>query len=214
MAILFIGCKSKNKSDAADTIKTPIEINSDTGINTTARTGDSIELTLLVKKIYKWHQTVKTKYNGFKPLKRDPSDTLYTSIDLEENKKSIEELKETGFFSDSFLNDYRNIAVRMNKELQDGSSQWPEGELATFDGDADAWCNCQDFPVDDYWNIIKLNALNIINNSAQFKWTWGHDFYYNTKATKENSAWKISYLQGFDMDAYGWGWVTKNKKNL
>lgn len=101
----------------------------------------------------------------------------------------------------------------MDKELQDGSSLWPEGELSTFDTDDDAWCDCQDTPVDNYWTIIKINNLKINSNSADFKWTWGGDFNYSTKAAKENGVWKISYLQGFDINAYNWGWVTKNKKS-
>jgi hypothetical protein len=32
------------------------------------------------------------------------------------------------------------------------------------------------------------------------------------KAKKGNGVWRISYLQGFDMNAYSWEWWKKNKK--
>ena len=172
---------------------------------------DSIELISLVRKLYKWHETTKMKYDGFKPLKSNKSDTLYTSIDLGENQRADEELKETGLFTDSFLNNYRKIAIRMDKELRDGSSLWPEGELSTFGDDSDAWCNCQDFPIDKYWTVIRLVNIKIENDTADFKWTWGDDFYYKAQAIKAGGTWEISYLQGFDMNAYSWEWWAKNK---
>jgi hypothetical protein len=205
VVILFMECTGIQVPEKKDTINKQNN-------RMVAKPTDSLELTMLIRKLYKWHETTKMKYNGFNALKQSPSDTLYTSIDLEENKKAIEELKESGFFTDSFLNDYRNIAIRMDKELKDGSSLWPDGELSTFGDDSDPWCNCQDFPVDKYWEIIKLTDIHINNNTAKFSWTWGGDFYYNVKALKEEGNWKISYLQGFDMNAYSWEWWKKNKK--
>jgi hypothetical protein len=206
------GCNSSQKSSNQDSItkKSTTVLYSKKAI--AADNAASVELTQLIRKVYKWHETAKMKFDGFKPLKRNATDTLYTSIDLDENQKAIEELKQTGLFASSFLSDYRKIAERMDKELRDGSSLWPEGELSTFGDDADAWCNCQDFPVDQYWNIIKLVDVKINNNDADFKWTWGDSFLYKAKATKENGNWRISYLQGFDMNAYNWEWWKKNKK--
>jgi hypothetical protein len=205
---LLANCSSNTKpgktdSTSVDTAKTQV---------TNIINKDTVELTGLVRKLYKWHETAKLKHNGFKALKNNPADTLYTSIDLVETEKAIEELKATGLFADSFLNDYRQIAARMDKELRNGSSLWPDGELSTFGDDSDAWCNCQDFPVDNYWNIIKLTNIVISNNEATFKWTWGGDFFYNMKAVKTNGTWKISYMQGFDMAAYSWEWQKKKKK--
>jgi hypothetical protein len=206
------GCNSSQKSSNKDSLTKKSATIRNPKNSISAYGTDSIELTNLVKKLYQWHETAKMKFDGFKPLKRNAADTLYTSLDLDENQKAIEELKRTGLFASSFLNDYRKIAERMDKELRDGSSLWPEGELSTFGDDVDAWCNCQDFPVDQYWNIIKLIDIKINNNNADFKWTWGDNFFYKTKATKEDGSWRISYLQGFDMNAYSWGWWKKNKK--
>jgi hypothetical protein len=174
-------------------------------------TEDSVKLTVLVRKFYKWHVKDTMRADGFKPQKRNASDSLYTSIDLDENKKAIEELKETGFFSNDFFDDYRKIAVRMDKELRDGTSIWPDGELPSFNDDVDEWCNCQDYP-DNYWDKITLTNIKFNKDDVSFKWTWGDNFYYKAKAKKKDGTWKISHLEGFDMNYYNWEWVAKHKK--
>lgn len=203
---VFANCKGSKTSDNKD-----YGIKQDKTGQVVSQITDSIKLTELVRNLYKWHTTDTCKC-GFKPLKKNQSDTLFTSIDLDENRKEINELKQTGFFTEDFLEDYRKIAVRMDKELRDGTSLWPEGELSTFGDDADAWCNCQDYPVDDYWKIMRLTNIKFNKDEASFKWTWGYSFYYKAKAKKENGNWKISYLEGFDMNAYSWEWWKKNKK--
>ncbi|WP_302902152.1 hypothetical protein [Mucilaginibacter sp. BT774] len=205
--LLLNGCKSNKQSSHTDTVKTT----ADNSLTVSTANQDSIQLTLLVRKLYKWHVTDTMKHDGFKPTKSNPKDTLYTGIDLAENEKAVEELKETGIFADSFLNDYRKIAVRMDKELKDGSSLWPDGELSTFGDDVDDWCDCQDTPVNDYWKIIKLKDIKINNNEASFKWNWGDDLNFKVRAVKDNGNWKISYLQGFDMNSYSWEWWKNNK---
>lgn len=209
--LFFVDCNGSQKSSSQDSLIKTTTVH-DLKKAVSAAETDSAKLTRLVRDLYKWHETGKIKYDGFKPLKRNATDTLYTSIDLDENQKAIEELKQTGFFANDFLNEYRKIAERMDKELRDGSSLWPEGELSTFGDDVNSWCNCQDFP-DQYWNVIKLVDIKINNQNADFKWTWGDNFYYKTKAIKENGSWRISYLQGFDMNAYSWEWWKKNKSS-
>jgi hypothetical protein len=213
MFFFLVDCKDSRKPSRRDSLIKETTIVQDSKKAVSAAETDSVKLTRLVRDLYKWHETKRMKYEGFKPLKRNATGTLYTSIDLDENQKAIEELKQTGLFASDFLNEYRKIAERMDKELRDGSSLWPEGELSTFGDDVDAWCNCQDFP-DQYWNVIKLADIKINNKNADFKWTWGDNFYYKTKAIKENGNWRISYLQGFDMNAYSWEWWKKNKKQL
>jgi hypothetical protein len=214
--IIFSGCHSNSNPDKKDTvIKTTTTNTVVTQIAPKQNIAeDSILLTNLVKNLYKWHATQKLKYDGFRPIKLNPADTLFKAIDLEENQKAINELKTTGLFADDFLKDYRNIAVRMDEELRDGSSLWVEGDLPTFNDDVDEWCNCQDEPADDYWSIIKIKDISINSNHAQFKWTWGDNFAYDVKAVNENGNWKISYLQGFDMKAYNWGWWKENKDKI
>jgi hypothetical protein len=171
--IVFVNCKGHNSADNKDSVSGKDKAKA---AKPESRETDSVKLTELVKKLYKWHIKDTTCKCSFTPLKANSSDTLFTNIDLNDTQKNIEDLKRTTFFTQDFLNDYRSIAVRMDKELKDGTSLWPDGELSTFGDDSDAWCNCQDFPVDDYWKIIKLTNIKINNNEASFKWTWGDGF--------------------------------------
>jgi hypothetical protein len=198
--LLFCACKGTVSNDATKIDSGEAEVSAIT-LN---RSQDSTELIDLVRKLYQWHETQKMKQSGFVPLKSNPSDTTYSGMDLDANKKSIQELKETFLFSDEFLHDYRAIAIKMDKELKEGSSVWVAGDMPPFNDDVDEWCNCQDSPVDKYWNIIQITDLKIISDEATFKWTWGDDFFYKTKARKLNGKWKISYLEGFDISYYNW----------
>ncbi len=165
--VVFSQCNSHRPSEKKETVTNQGKTVSATETVVSNPT-DSVKLTALVRSLYKWHETSKMKYEDFKPIKSNVRDTVYSGIDLVENQKAIEEFKQTGLFAGSFLNDYRKIAVRMDKELRDGSSFWREGEIPTFSRDVNEWCNCQDNP-DDYWNIIKLTDIKITNNEARFK---------------------------------------------
>ena len=91
----------------------------------------------------------------------------------------------------------------MDKELRDGSSLWPDGEMPTFNDDVDEWCNCQDNP-DNYWEKLTLVDLKFNNDEANFKWTWGNHFFYGVKAGKENNVWKITGLERFTIKNFSW----------
>lgn len=194
---------AQTKADTTKAMAVTTSVQSD-------HSADSLQLTKLVKELYKWHETTKLKHTAYSPVKNNPADTLYSGIDLKETEQSVEEIKATGFFSDDFLNQYRNIAIRIDKELKDGSSTWRDGEIPTFDNDADPWCKCQDTPRDDFWNILKFSDFKYNGNEASFKWNWGDDSFYHVKAQKTGNDWKISYLEGFDMNFYNWEW---NKKH-
>lgn len=207
-AVLFTACKGVNKSDNADTIK---KVNNTLTINVPDAKDDSIKLTNLVRAVYKWYETTP-KIDGFNPIKKNPSDTLYSGIDLNKNIDAINDLKKTGMFAKEFLDSYRALAIRIDKELQDGSSLWPEGELPTFQDDVNEWCNCQDYP-DNYWDKLTLKDIKLNKDDVSFKWTWDDDDdgFYKVRAKKEDGVWKISYLEGFDMNWYNWGGWKKNK---
>jgi len=216
-ALIFAvwGCHSDKQADKKDTATTTT-ITSTKIDRQQSIAEDSLLLTDIVKKLYKWHVKQKLTFDGFKPVKLNATDTLYKGIDLRKNQKSVDELKGTGLFTDNFLKQYRNIALRMDKELREGSSVWPDGDLPSFNDDADPWCNCQDSPVDDYWLIIKLTGIQINNNQAQFAWKWNSDTEsqpYRIIAVKENGNWVIDYMQGFDMKYYNWG-AGKSKSKI
>ncbi len=180
---------------------------------------DTARLTNLVRELYKWHDadfqtTDGSAADGFRPMKLNASAKLYSGIDLNKKQKVIKRLKRTGLFADDFLNNFRKIAMRMDKELRDGSSKWPAGESSPFMNDVDVWDACPNSPADDYWSIIKLTDVEINQDEASFNCTCndGEDN-YKAKAKKQGGKWRISYLEGFDMGTtyYTWEWVTQHK---
>jgi hypothetical protein len=202
VSIAFLAsCQNDRSSVRQDSAKKQDSIKS---LEASNENEDSIKLTKLIRELYKWHATDTTGHDGFKPLKKNITDTFYSSIDLSENYEAIERLKKTGLFTVDFLNDYRKIAVRMDEELRNGKSIWPEGELPTFQDDVDEWCSCQDYP-DNYLDKINLVSMSFNKDDVSFKWTWGGNDFYKVKAKKENGSWKISYLEGFDYAWYNWG---------
>jgi len=210
LIILLGACGTNKTTDSKTSVKDSVK-QTTLVVNTVSTwADDSIKLTKLTRDLYQWHQK-PMKHDGFKALKSKPTDTLSNSIDLEENTEAIKELKATGFFADEFLDNYRNLAVRMDKELREGTSLWPDGEVPTFFSDADEWCNCQDNP-DNYWETLTLTDLKFDKDQATFKWTWGDNFFYKVHTRKEGDNWKISYLEGWDPDNFNWEWVKKHPK--
>ena len=156
---------------------------------------DSIALTRLVRSVYKWEDT-EGQDNDFDP-KETAGDSLYRGLDWTAYDKRVKKLKETNYFDQRFFDNHKQIAQYIDTALKSGREEWPKDELPSFGYDASPWCNCQDAPSDSAWTTLTITNLKIENGQADFSWTWGDNFLYKTKATKENGAWKISYLEGF-----------------
>ena len=149
--VLFAACGGREKADDRPGRNVSEEI---------------VKLTDLVKDVYKWHATEKNQIEGFTPKKSHPSDSLYSGIDLNSTDSAITQMKETGFFAKEFLDNYRKIAVNIDKELHNGSLTWREGDMAPF-GESDSWCNCQDGP-DNYWEKLKLLKVRFKSDHVKF----------------------------------------------
>lgn len=209
IAIFLVSCNSSNKSNPVDSVKKITTVKSTTTVTVTNPKQDSVELTKLVRMLYKWREA-NVRVGNLEPIKKKPTDTLYSGINLAATNAAIEQLRKTSLFTEDFLADYKAIAVRMDKELREGLSLWREGDLSNFQDDVNEWCNCQDNP-DKYWETLTLTDIKYDQNEANFKWTWGDNFFYKVKAKKENHLWKISYLEGFDMNWYSWESAKKHK---
>jgi hypothetical protein len=165
---------------------------------------DSIELTKLVKDLYKWHEK-KYHTSGFPYKSNKPSDSIFIGIDWAAYSKNFEAYKKTNFFSQEFLERHKTIAKTIDSSIKQASIEWRNYNdgIPLWDIDADDWCGCQDYP-DNYWQLITLYNLNFSNNTVTFFWTWDnrnenlkHPFSYEMRAKKEKGVWKISYMQGF-----------------
>ena len=160
-----------------------------------ANNQDSIDLTKLVRAVYKWEDT-EGQGNDFDP-KEVEGDSLYRGIDWEAYNKRVKKLKATNYFDQRFFDGHKQIAQYLDTALKSGREEWPKDEIPSFGYDQSPWCNCQDAPYENAWDSITVTNLKIDNGQADFSWTWGNTSSYKTKAVKENGAWKISYLEGF-----------------
>ena len=191
LTLTLFACTEKTKKTVANT---KAEQNKPTSTN------DTSELEKLTKKLYEWNET-KSSQIDFDPLQKEETDTIYTRIDLARHKQRLKELKETCFFANQFLDNYDKIALTIDEKMMNKSIVYYIGELPPYGNDANPWCNCQDNP-DNYWKKIKLKNIVINDKNASYDWTWGDNFKYKVKAIKENGIWKISYLQGFDINEF------------
>lgn len=162
---------------------------------------DKQQLEKLIRKTYEWIET-KTSLSDFNPIENKKG-TQYVGVDIKAHNKKLSELKKTNFFAEQFLDNYNKIGLKIDTNLKNKKMEWLVGDMPPFGGDANPWCNCQDYP-DEYWKTLTINNLKIDKNNATFNWTWSSkgDFNYKVKAVKENGIWKIAYLEGFDFDTY------------
>ena len=151
MTLSFFACKEKATKNVSKTFKEQNQSN---------LTNDAAELEKLTKELYKWNET-KSSQVDFDPIKKEKDDLIYTRIDLARHKQRLNELKETDFFTDYFIQNYNNIALTIDEKMVNKSFVYYVGELPPYGNDANPWCNCQDNP-DNYWGKIALK--NVIIN--------------------------------------------------
>jgi len=164
---------------------------------------DSVKVADLVRKAYQWHNRQITEDKGFDPRKAHSRDTLYNDIDLKAVNFMVNKYRNSGFFDDEFLNNYKALALRMDKELREKKAKWIEGGLPPFNHDADPWCNCGNAP-GTYWQKIKILSVTIVSGRADVIWTWGSGLRYHVQAKKLSGLWKLTYLEGYDRKRYHW----------
>lgn len=191
LALAIFSCGKKSNQAVA---------NAELEQNQSSLVNDTLELEKLTKELYRWHET-KSSQIDFPPLQTGKMDTTYSGIDLVQHKLRQNELKNTNLFAIQFLDNYNKIALKIDKDIRNKSLVYYVGELPPYGNDANPWCNCQDSP-ERYWEKIKIENIQIIDNNAIFNWTWGDNFKYKIKAIKENGQWKILNLEGFEMNSF------------
>ncbi|OQP62840.1 hypothetical protein A3860_26370 [Niastella vici] len=189
--LLLAGC---NNAGSSGKVESPTVKNAD-------NSKDSIALTKLVRQMYEWHEKIDHPLD-FDVETNKPSDTLYSGINWDAYNKLLNTIVKSNYFDQQFITNYAAIATHIDSELQNGIKTWQVGELSPFGDDTNPWCNCQDTPQDNFWDILRITDLKIINDQATFSWTWGGGFMYKVKASGNNGIWKISYLEGFDPKNY------------
>jgi len=186
--------ESNVKADTTETAKTSENLN------------DKQKIQNLIRKVLNWSGAKNSI--DLLPALADSKDSIYIGFDKEKLTANLEKLKVTNFFSAGFVENYNQIILTLDKGLRNKEfDKWQMGDLPTFGfaNDDDPWCNCQDnMP----WDQVEVEVINLNNTKGELYWNWGKpksnwgkgwkEFKYKFDVEKENGAWKISYMQGFD----------------
>jgi hypothetical protein len=174
---------------------------------------DKQEIQSLIRKTLNWSES-KNSFDLL-PALTDGKDSTCIGFDLEKLKVNLEILKATNFFSAAFIDNYNQIILTLNKKIKNKEfEKWSVDELPTFSfaNDVDPWSLCQDVPYDkpNPWDLVEVEIINLNSQKGELYWKWGKpelngspdwkDFKYKFNVEKENSQWKISYMQGFDFN--------------
>ena len=162
---------------------------------------DSAELISLLKEVFKWHDKNQSSLPDFNVIVKD---SFQTGLNVESFNKTFTALKETNFFSSSFLDNYNKIGNYINNKLTNANPKYLN-EINFPSQDADCWTSFQD-DAPNFWNDLKIADYKSSPDSASLKWWIKIDDWTSgkqpVKFAKENGKWKLSYIEGFDMDKY------------
>lgn len=163
---------------------------------------DEVRLRDLTKNMYRWYHSIDPKYNQDLEVLDTEGDT-YKAMDIDYLDKRLKRFKTSGFFTQNFIDNYRDITLAIDKKLKNGDLIYEVGMLPPFGIDANLWCNCQDYP-NKYWDILTVQDVSVSKNNAEYTWKWSDNYKivlekpYKIKAVKENGKWKIDHLESFD----------------
>ncbi|WP_062054584.1 hypothetical protein [Aquimarina longa] len=198
--ILLVCCKVDSQKKKA------IIENKQEDISYSITKNDSLLIEKLVRKVYEWNEKNTTYY--FNIGVEDQKGEKYIGIDWSIYEKNKKLLKNSGLFSDIFIDSYRKTLEQIDKKVKNKEYEydWLIGEYPPFGTDANEWCHCQDIPNDYYWNNIEIKDIEVTgNNTVSLTWNWGkgsNGFNYPIKVKKEDNTWKMTYLDGFDNKYY------------
>jgi len=158
---------------------------------------DSIAQIRLLQRVYRWHEQNQAKLPDFEVVIKD---SFQIRLNHESFNRVYKALKQTDYFSASFLKNYKVIGDSVNAMLTNPNKKYLNEINFSFQ-DADPWTYFQDeFP--NFWMNFIITNYHSDTASARLKWTvedktWKSEP-YAVRFSKENAQWKIDYLQGFD----------------
>lgn len=159
---------------------------------------DSIRIQEVVRHVLDWSQSDSA-------IVVDPvfeTEGVYY-FDKEELRRNVDKLKLTGFFADEFIENYNQIILTLDKKLRSKElEEWPVGDLPPykFANHIDPWCMCQGYSSQEFDSI---EIVKMGDRSGELIWRWKEGsswINFKFRVVKDDSEWKISYMQGFDYD--------------
>lgn len=194
LVALTVGCTQRNSSHQSGLPPSQKTIYP-TGNN------DSVELLNLLKDVYRWHTKNQSNLIDFDVIVKD---SFQTGLNYDTFNITFSALKQTNYFSTSFIDNYKKIADYINNKLTSANPKYLN-EINFYSQEADPWTGFQDdFP--DFWNQLKITDYKSTKDSASLRWrvqtnNWTSEA-YAVGFSKENSKWRVAYLEGFDMIKY------------
>jgi hypothetical protein len=162
---------------------------------------DSIDVFNSVKKVYKWHDSAKNTLQDFSVI---IVDSFQTGIDILAFQNTLKALKESHLFSNTFINNYKDLGELINTKLTTANPKYPN-EINFAYQDADPWTFFQD-DAGQYWDNFVISDFKLSSDKASFKWCiqekYSTTVKYLVELVKENNKWVISYLDGFNKKSY------------
>ena len=165
----------------------------------------------LIRNVYTWHDNENPTRIG---MISDLRDSMYIGYNLVELDLATQDLEESDFFTEEFIENYASIHLAVDKKLKRKEIEWLVGSLPNFGSGVEPWCNCQDVPLyaANSWNKIEIKTISLTNNEGTFYWKWGglrtnmdsnwgaHKYYFRVK--KVDGKWKVSYLEGLILEDF------------
>jgi hypothetical protein len=196
LVALMVSCTQRNSTLSQQAALPPTQ-------KTIYPTGnnDSIELLGLLKNVFRWHAKNQDSLIDFAVIVKD---SIQTGLNYTAFNKMLSALKQTNYFSTSFIDNYTRIADYINKTLTSANPKYLN-EINFPSQDADPWTGFQDdFP--EFWDELKITDYKSDKNTASLVWKiQTNDWTSEEHAvgfSKENNQWKVASLDGFDVAKY------------
>lgn len=160
---------------------------------------DKEEIQKLMQQVLRWSESNESIV--LLPALTDNKDSIYIGFDLNKLKVNLVKLRETGFFTNEFIENYNHIIQNLDRKLRNKEFElWFVGDLPPFKfaNDINPWCLCQGYSSNDFHDI---EIINLNSKSGELIWKWKKDSDWKDfkfRVIKEDNKWKISYMEGFD----------------
>ena len=158
-------------------------------------TADSTDIIHAMQAVYKWHDHIKDKEAYVVIVK----DSLQVGVDMAQLAATAGELKSTGYFSESFIDNYETIGKEVDNVLRHDTVKY-YNEINFGFQDSDPWTFFQD-DAGNYWDSFIIRDFRINADTASLKWTLrgiSETDGYLVKFKRDKDGWKVAYMAGFD----------------
>lgn len=182
------------------------EIKVNKSINIKNVTADDFEeIELVIRKVMKWSSENET-FLGFQPIYDE--DRRVVAMDMQVLEDAVKIFKKTNLFDEEFTDNYKKLIESLDHRIKTEDITWEKDGMLPY-AQADPWCNCQDIPYEDtseYWNKIDVEVNRLKKDKAEAQWYWDIENYgredgYGVELKKQKGTWRISYLEGFDLNS-------------